>query len=167
LEEHPVPRTVVVLTEEALRPTDAAHIAFLHPERDTEIEVLVPADTEQNVVASIIDHLGLLDLRAVWDDVVGRRPSPEEARSDAAEDVVESVAVLEDVGLTARGRVVEDDPLPDLAKTIAATSATELIVVTKPQMLEDTFHLDWAHRAREAFGIPVLHFYTGSEFVGS
>jgi hypothetical protein len=162
-----VTRTVIVLTEEALRPSDAAHIGWLHPEPDIRIEVLVPADTEQNVVAAIIDHLGLLDLRAVWDDVVGRHPSPEEARQEAAESVATSLAVLAGVGLTANGRVVEDDPLPDLAKTIAATEATELIVVTKPQMLEDTFHRDWAHRAREEFGLPVLHFYTGTEFVGS
>lgn len=160
-------RTVIVLTEGALRPTDAAHVASLHPERDVTVEVLVPADTEQNVVASIIDHLGLLDLRAVWDDVVGRHPTPENARSHAAAALNTSVTELEHVGITARGRVVADDPLPDLAKTIAATSATELIVVTKPQMLEDTFHRDWAHRARVAFGLPVLHFYTGTEFVGS
>ena len=162
-------QTVVVLTEEALRPSDAAHIGSLHPEPDVNVEVLVPADTEQNVVAAIIDHLGLLDLRAVWDDVVGRRrrPSREEALSEAAQAVQNSVAVLRGVGLAAQGRVVQDDPLPDLARTITATSATELIVVTKPQMLEDTFHRDWAHRARESFGIPVLHFYTGTEFVGS
>ena len=160
-------RTVIVLTEEALRPSDAAHIGWLHPEPDVRVEVLVPADTEQNVVAAFIDHLGLLDLRAVWDDVVGRHASPEEARQDAAHALASSLAVLRGVGLTAEGRVVEDDPLPDLARTIAATSAAELIVVTKPQMVEDTFHRDWAHRARESFGLPVLHFYTGTEFVGS
>lgn len=160
-------RTVIVLTEGALRPSDAAHIGRLHPEPDTLVEVLVPADTEQNVVAAIIDDLGLLDLRAMWDDVVGRHPSPEEARSDAANAVVASVKALRGVGLTAQGRVVADDPIPDLGKTLAATDADELVVVTKPQMLEDTFHRDWAHRAREKFGIPVLHFYTGTEFVGS
>lgn len=160
-------RTVVVLTETALRPSDAAHISKLHPEPDTLVEVLVPADTEQNVVAAIIDDLGLLDLRAMWDDLVGRRPSPDEARTDAANAVVTSVKALRGVGLTAQGRVVGDDPIPDLARTIAATEADELVVVTKPQMLEDTFHRDWAHRAREKFGIPVLHFYTGTEFVGS
>lgn len=160
-------RTVIVLTEDALRPSDAAHIASLHPEPDVTVEVLVPADTEKNVVASIIDHLGLLDLRAVWDDVVGRHPTPESARTHAASALNASVTALEHAGVTARGRVVADDPLPDLAKAIGATSASELIVVTTPQMLEDTFHRDWAHRARVAFGLPVLHFYTGTEFVGS
>jgi len=62
---------------------------------------------------------------------------------------------------------VEDDPLPAVAKAIAGTDAAELVVVTLPQMLEDTFHTSWAHRAREEFGIPVLHFYTGTDFVGN
>lgn len=160
-------RTVIVLAEDALRPSDAAHIGWLHPEPDIRIEVLVPADTEQNVVAAMIDHLGLLDLRAIWDDVVGGHPNPDEARQEADRALASSLAVLHGVGLSAQGRVVDDDPLPDLAKTIAATSAHELIVVTKPQMLEETFHRDWAHRARESFGLPVLHFYTGTDFVGS
>ena len=160
-------RIVIVLTEDALRPSDAANIAALHPEPETTFEVLVPADTEQNVVAAIIDHLGLLDLQAVWDDVVGRHKPEEQVRVDAADALAASLAELAHAGLTAQGRVVEDDPLPDLAKTITATSAAELIVVTKPQMLEDTFHRDWAHRARDAFGLPVLHFYTGTTRVGS
>ncbi len=160
-------RTVIVLTEDALRPSDVAGIAGLHPEPDTRFEVLVPADTEQNVVAAIIDHLGLLDLRAVWDDVVGKHKDEAEARTDAAQALSASLAELAEAGCAADGRVVQDNPLPDLAKTIAATRAAELIVVTKPQMLEDTFHRDWAHRAREEFGLPVLHFYTGSGRVGS
>lgn len=160
-------RTVIVLTEDALHPRDAAHIAELHPEPDVHVHVLVPADTERHVVAEIIDHLGLLDLRGVWDEIVGRHPGPDQARLTAARALAESVRALGAVGLDADGRVVEDDPLPDVAKVLAATSAAELIVVTTPQMLEDTFHRGWAHRARETFGIPVLHFYTGTEFIGS
>lgn len=159
-------RTVIVLTEDALRPTDADHIAALHPEEDVRIEVLVPADTERNVVAEFIDHLGMLDLRAAWDAVVGHHASDAEARSEAAVALASSLAELEHAGLRATGYVVEDDPLPAVARAIGRRSAVELIVVTTPQMLEDTFHRTWAHRAREAFGLPVLHFYTGTERVG-
>lgn len=160
-----MPRTVVVLTEDALRPTDAAHIAALHPEEDVEVEVLVPADTERNVVADLIDHLGLLDLRAAWDDVVGHH-SAVEARTEAAQALATSLAELARAGVVAAGYVVDDDPMPALARAIGSRTAVELIVVTAPQMLEDTFHRTWAHKARESFGIPVLHFYTGTERVG-
>ena len=158
-------RTIIVLTEDALRPADVTHIVGLYPE--DRFEVLVPADTERNVVAELVDNLGLLDLRAAWDAVVGRHPSAGEARTEAAEALALSLAELGAAGATADGHVVDDDPLPAVAKSIVATEAAELVVVTRPQMLEDTFHRSWAHRAREEFGIPVLHFYTGTDFVGS
>lgn len=161
-----MPRTVIVLTEDALRSTDADHIAALHPGADVRAEVLVAADTERHVVADLIDHLGLLDLRAAWDDVVGHHPSEAEARTEAADAVDVSVAELARAGLPATGYVVPEDPMPAVARAVGQTGAVELIVVTKPQMLEDTFHRTWSYRAREAFGIPVLHFYTGTEAVG-
>jgi len=160
-----VARTIIVLTEDALRPSDAARIVDLYPE--DRFEVLVPADTERNVVSEFVDSLGLLDLRAAWDAVVGRHPSAAEARTEAAEALAASVAELEAAGASAQGHVVDDDPLPAVAKAVAGTDAAELVVVTMPQMLEDTFHTSWAHRAREEFGIPVLHFYTGTDFVGN
>jgi len=85
-----VARTIIVLTEDALRPSDAARIVALYPE--DQFEVLVPADTERNVVAEFVDSLGLLDLRAAWDAVVGRHPSASEARTEAAEAVAASIA---------------------------------------------------------------------------
>lgn len=160
-------RTILVLTEDALLPIDAEHIAQLHPEPDIQVEVLVPADTERHVVAELVDHLGMLDLRAAWDAVVGRHPSATEARTEAAEALERSLAELAAAGVRADGYVVDDDPLPALAQAVGRKDVSELIVVTTPQMLEDTFHRTWAHRAREAFGLPVLHFYTGTFRVGA
>jgi hypothetical protein len=161
-----VARTIIVLTEDALRPSDAAHLVALYPE-DARFEVLVPADTERNVVSELVDSLGLLDLRAAWDAVVGRHPDAAQARTEAGKALAASLAELRRAGGEGEGRVVEDDPIPALSRAIGGTGAAEVVVVTRPQMLEDTFHTSWAHRAREEFGIPVLHFYTGTRFVGS
>lgn len=159
-------RIVIVLTEDALRPGDAEHIVELYS-TDVAFEVLVPADTERNVVSELVDSLGLLDLRSAWDAVVGRHPDAATARTEASEALAASIAALRRLGARADGRVVEDDPIPALSRAIGGTGAEEVVVVTRPQMLEDTFHRSWAHRAREEFGIPVLHFYTGTDFVGS
>lgn len=158
-------RTIIVLTEDALRPSDATHVVALYP--DATFEVLVPADTERNVVSELVDSLGLLDLRAAWDAVAGRHPDAATARTEAEEALRASLLEMERAGAQASGRVVEDDPLPAVSRAIGGTGADELVVVTRPQMLEDTFHTTWAHRAREEFGIPVLHFYTGTDFVGA
>ena len=46
------------------------------------------------------------------------------------------------------------------------SDADEVIIVTMPHAVEDTFHSDWASRARETLGVPVLHFYTGTNLLG-
>ncbi|WP_277213715.1 hypothetical protein [Isoptericola croceus] len=159
------PWTVVVLTEDALTSADVEHITSLHPDEDVAYRVLVPADTEHNVVASVLDHLGMLELRAAWDDLLGREPNPEQATTTAAEQVVESVELLRAAGVTAQGEVTQDDPLPALRAAVA-TGAQEIVVVTYPHAVEDTFHTDWASKARDTLQVPVLHLYAGTSELG-
>ncbi|ACQ80222.1 conserved hypothetical protein [Beutenbergia cavernae DSM 12333] len=161
-----MPQTVIVLTENTLKPVDAQHIVGLHEGQDVTYEVLVPADTERNVVAEIIDHLSLFELKKAWDDMIGKEPSDAQARATAHDAVAGSVAALEAEGATAQGSVVADDPIPALRQALANTGAGEIVVVTYAKPLEDTFHRDWASRAREELGVPVLHFYSGTSYVG-
>ncbi|MEG3615193.1 hypothetical protein [Isoptericola haloaureus] len=159
--------TVVVLTEDALTSADVDHITALHTDPDVDVayRVLVPADTEHKVVSSVLDHLGMLELREAWDDIVGREPTPEQATATAAEQVTESVELLRDRGVTASGEVTEDDPLPTLQHAVA-DGGNEVVVVTYPHAVEDTFHTDWASRARDVLQVPVLHLYAGTSELG-
>jgi hypothetical protein len=157
--------TVVVLTEDALTTADVTHITSLHPDTEVTYRVLVPADTEHNVVSSVLDHLGMLELRAAWSELIGREPSPEAATRSAGEQVVESVEALRATGATATGEVTQDDPLPALSAAVAA-GGDEVVVVTYPHAVEDTFHTDWASRAREELHVPVLHLYAGTSELG-
>lgn len=154
---------IVVLTEESLSPADVAHVVGLHP--DARFRVLVPADTERNLLAAIVDHLSLGELRAALDEVVRREP-PADARTTAAEQLEASLAAFADAGAPADGAVTEDDPLPALAAAVADLGAAEVVVVTTPHALEDTFHTDWASRAREELRVPVLHLYAGTNQLG-
>lgn len=157
--------TIVLLTEEALRARDVENIAHLHGREPLTIRVLVPADTHRNVVSDFINHLSLLELREAWDAVVDPE-SEDQARQEAGEALVASVAALQAAGATVTGSVVADDPLPALTAAVSEIEAEEVIVVTRPKALEDTFHADWASRAREDLGVPVLHFYTGTDIIG-
>lgn len=164
------PRTgdVLVLTEEALAGTDAAQIVSLH-EQEEEVpayRVLVPADTERNLLADVVDHLSLFELREALESLRERRPEPEEARTEAAEALATSLASLRSEGAQADGEVVGDDPLPSLERAVAAGGVREVVVVTRPHAVEDTFHRDWASRARETLGVPVLHLYAGTTYLG-
>jgi len=166
----PVSEIIVVLTEDALTETDVAQIRDLYasqePPRDVVYHVLVPADTEQNILVSLVDHLSMGELRDALDAALGREPEPTEARRDAEEQLAASLAAFAAAGATADGVVVADDPLPALRAVVADRDVSEIVVVTLPHALEDTFHRDWASRAREELRVPVLHLYAGTSRLG-
>lgn len=157
--------TIVVLTEDALTDADVAHIIELYADREVRFHVLVPADTEQNMLASLVDHLSLGELRLALDAALGREPEPVRAELTAHEQLDASVAAFTDAGAEADGVVVADDPLPAL-RAVVTSEVSEIVVVTLPHALEDTFHRDWASRAREELKVPVLHLYTGTNQLG-
>ncbi len=155
----------MVLTEDALTDSDAAHVTGLHPDV-AAYRVLVPADTEANVLVSLVDHLALGELREALDAALGRTPRPASAHATAAGRLEASLAVLRAAGAIADGAVVEDDPLPALRAEVTRTGAREVVVLTHPHALEDTFHQDWASRARDELKVPVLHVYLGTSRLG-
>lgn len=157
---------VVVLTEDTLTDADVAHLVGLYAERDVVFHVLVPADTEQNVLVSLVDHLSLGEVKEALDAALRRAPEPARARAAAAEALEASVAALTAAGATADGVVVADDPLPALRAVVADREVSEVVVVTLPHAVEDTLHLDWASRAREELRVPVLHVYSGTNQLG-
>lgn len=157
---------IVVLTEDALTTADVVHITSLYAERDVSYHVLVPADTEQNMLESLVDHLSLGELRKALDAALRRETEPVRAELTAHQQLDANVAAFAATGASVDGVVVADDPLPALRAAVAAHDVSEIVVVTLPHALEDTFHRDWASRAREELQVPVLHLYTGTNQLG-
>lgn len=156
----------IVLTEQALGADDAARIVALH-EPPARLQVLVPADTERSLLADVLDHLSLMELRGALDAVRGK----DEGRRAAADTALAaSLAALRSAGAEAEGLVVQGDPLVAAQDAVGAADPgvddVELIVVTRPHAVEDTFHTDWASQARDRLRVPVLHVYVGSSWVG-
>jgi hypothetical protein len=71
--------------------------------------------------------------------------------------VRDSVAHLEAAGGTAVGDIVSVDPIQALAKKVGDVDAREAIILTRPHVVSEFFHLDWTSRARRKLGVPVLH----------
>ena len=57
--------TILVLTEDTLASADVAHILSLHDGETLAYRVLIPADTERNVLVSLVDQLSLGDFAKV------------------------------------------------------------------------------------------------------
>jgi hypothetical protein len=159
--------TTIVLTEQALGDADAVHLAELHdasPEgTEQEWVVLVPADPKRSLLADVLDHLSLLELRGALGAV---RHHEDPSRKDAQTSLEASLAELGGLGLTVQGEVVVGDAVAALAAAVTKYSATDVVIVTRPHAVEDTLHTDWASKARERLGVPVLHVYAGSTWLG-
>ena len=157
---------ILVLTEDTLTQADVEHITALHEGEAVRYHVLVPADTERNMLVSLVDHLSLGELREALDAVLRREPEPVRAHRTAQQQLDASIASFASVGALVDGVVVSDDPLPALRAAVLDREAHEVVVVTAPHALEDTFHTDWASRAREELKVPVLHLYSGTSRLG-
>ena len=158
--------TIVVLTEEGLDAGDAARIAALHEGEALSYRVLVPADTNRNLLADVVDHLSLGELREALEALRGKEHGHTDDPQDAGQALASSVEALRELDVDATGEVTDDDPLPALAGAVERFGAREVVVVTRPHAVEDTFHRDWASRARDVLGVPVLHVYAGTTFLG-
>lgn len=155
---------IIILTQEPLRAIDATKIIGLHEGEELTYRVLVPADTERNVLTSVLDHLSLFEMEEALDAL--RPVDRTEAHTDAADALATSLEVLSAAGAEATGAITEDDPLPTLTTEVARLTAREVVIVTEPHAVEDTFHTDWASKAREHLGLPVLHMYAGDWRLG-
>lgn len=162
--------TVVLLTEEPLRGPDLERILALHPAEPGApvwaYRVLVPTDTQRNLLAEVVDQLGLGRLRDAFATAQDGGPDPASARTAAAEVLETTLAALREQGRDADGALTADDPLPAVREAVQRHGGDEVVVVSRPRLLEDTFHRDWASRAREDLGVPVLHVYGGTTSVG-
>ena len=107
------------------------------------------------------------------------RQDVREARNACADDIEEirhelldsartglkdSIAALEAAGGRAVGDIVSVDPIQALAKKVADVDAREAIILTRPHVVSEFFHLDWTSRARRKLGVPVLHLLEHENF---
>ena len=52
----------------------------------------------------------------------------------------------------------------ELAAKVKEVAAAEVIVLTRPHIVAEFFHLDWTSRARRKLGVPVLHLLEHENF---
>ncbi|MCU1572421.1 MAG: hypothetical protein JWO93_503 [Micrococcaceae bacterium] len=159
--------SIIILTEEPLGERDAANIIRLYEAGDdVQLVVLVPADTKRHLLADVVDQLTLLDLPAAFRGLREKAPDQETVRAGAAQALAASLRALETAGARVEGRVADGDAVASLVAEVQGREARQAVVVTRPHALADTFHQDWANQAQHKLGLPVLHLYSGSGFIG-
>jgi hypothetical protein len=144
-------------------PHDVARLVQLHEGQPVAARVLVPSDVDESRLVEAIDDAALGHLREA---VTGDDRDAADVRSDAQAAMDSSVRDLVAAGIQATGALVAD-PVRDVVSAANELDADEVIVVTEPHLLKETFHRDWASRIRSALDRPVLHFVAGTDRVVS
>ena len=86
----------------------------------------------------------------------------EQALSSA--ELQQTLAALAAAGGNANGRVTSEPPVDALAALVGAVDAREAIILTRPHVVAEFFHVDWTSRARRKLGVPVLHLIEHENF---
>ncbi|QWF21465.1 hypothetical protein KM427_21425 [Nocardioides sp. LMS-CY] len=160
---------VVLLIEQALSDQDAAQVHSLHEGLDEPVtyHVLLPLEdaaariesamgslTAGDMLASPTMPMSEVDLDAVRKDCEDRSHT----------ELEQTLQALRRSGAVARGEVVGDPPIDALAAKVAAVDGREAIILTRPHVVAEFFHLDWTSKARRKLGVPILHLLEHENF---
>ena len=160
---------VVLLVEQALTLADARQVLSLHEELDDPVvyHVLLPLeDAAARIEAS---RGGLSGGELMGNPTSGMQEADIEAvqhelLEQARSDVGECIDRMTNTGCDVVGEVVTADPIDALAAKVQEVDAAEAIILTRPHVVSEFFHLDWTSRARRKLGVPVLHLLEHENF---
>ncbi len=153
---------VVILAEQALSAGDAAEVASLHEaiEEPRHYFVLIPVENAALRVENALSALAASEVLAA-PPVVANEVDVAKAQQDIDEEaetaVSLSVGQFRRLGHQASGSFTPEDPIEALAAVVEQVKAAEVIVLTRPHVVAELLHLDWASKARRKLGVPTLH----------
>ena len=157
---------IVILTEEPLGADDRRNIERLVDGGDAPLVVLVPANTERHLLVDFLENLSMLEIAKAFRELTSKAPDPAAERLHASETLSVSLNALTGLGSRVSGEVVEGEAVSGLVEKVKELGAGQAVVITRPHAIADTFHTDWANKAQDRLGLPVLHLYAGSGFIG-
>jgi hypothetical protein len=153
---------VVLLVEQRLSALDARQVRSLHEEISEPVRyhLLLPVEDAASRVETAMGSLAAGDMlgsAAPSFDAQDVADIQQDILKRAREDVDSSIARLQEAGAVATGRAVAAAPVDALADAVKEVGAAEAIILTRPHLVAEFFHVDWTSRARRKLGVPVLH----------
>lgn len=160
--------TVLLLVEQPLSAPDAAQVRSLHDGLDDPVHyhVILPVE---DAAARIEAAMGAVGGDTLASPAVPVNPEDvevvrEEYQKRSSVDLETTLQALRAAGADADGEVTEDEPIHALAAAVARLDGREAIILTRPHVVAEFFHVDWSARARRKIGVPVLHLLEHENF---
>ena len=153
---------VVLLIEQPLSGQDARQVRGLHEDFDEHVRyhVLLPVEDAAARVESAMGSLAaseVLASPALVMDEADLENVQHELLENARRDLSACLGRLSELGADAVGEIVSIDPIDALAAKVSQVDGREAIILTRPHVVSEFFHMDWTSRARRKIGVPVLH----------
>jgi hypothetical protein len=159
---------IVVLVEEPVADWDARQIVALHADTPEPVRyhVLIPVEDAASRVESTIGSLAaseVMGTAAMYVDEADLERVHEEIRAASKRSLAQSLEAFAAAGAQAGGEVTATDPLDRLCALSTECGAAEIIILTRPHVIAELFHVDWTARARRRLKVPVLHLLARGE----
>ena len=160
---------VVLLVEQALSAADAAQVRSLHAEIEDPVvyHVLLSLEDAAARIEASLGTLGAGDLMAApalaMNDV-DIEALRRECEENSSAELQQTLTAMAAAGGKATGKVTSEPPVDALTALVAAVDAREAIILTRPHLVAEFFHVDWTSRARRKLGVPVLHLIEHENF---
>lgn len=160
---------VVLLLEQPLSRQDALQVRGLHEEIEEGVRyhVLLPVEDAAARVESAMGSLAASEVLASPALVMNEEDLENiqhELLDNARRELSTSLRRLADAGADAVGDIVTIDPIDALAVKVDEIDGREAIILTRPHVVAEFFHMDWTSRARRKIGVPVLHLLEHESF---
>jgi hypothetical protein len=160
---------VVLLVEQALSDQDAAQVHSLHEDLDQPVtyHVLLPLEDAAARIESAMGSLTAGDMLSS-PTMPMREVDLDAVRKDCEDrshtELEQTLEALRKSNSVAHGQVVSDPPIDALAAKVAEVDGREAIILTRPHVVAEFFHLDWTSKARRKLGVPILHLLEHENF---
>lgn len=160
---------VVLLVEEPLSAGDAGQVRSLHQEVEDPVRyhLLLPVEDAASRVEGAMGSIAASEViasPAMVMDPQDLQQMQRELLARARTECTGCVASLTRLGADVTGEVVSEDPVDALVAKVTEVSAAEVIIVTRPHVVAEFFHVDWTSRARRKLGVPILHLLEHENF---
>jgi hypothetical protein len=161
---------VVLLVEQQLSANDARQVRALHEGLDDPVtyHVLIPLEDAAARIEASMGSLSAgemlaspaMSMRDVDLDAVRK-----ECKDRSDRELKATIAALEATGAAiGSGTVIAEPPIDALAAKVDEVDGREAIILTRPHVVAEFFHLDWTSKARRKIGVPVLHLLEHENF---
>jgi hypothetical protein len=157
---------IVLLIEQAPSELDVAQVMSLHEDIPDPVvyHVLMPIVDAAATIEAGIGTLGVGEVAMAPISLETAEQIRAEERASAKRDCDTAAVLFTEKGAQATSSLIVGEPISPLAQKVSEVDAAEVIIMTRPHVVAEFFHVDWTSRARRKLNVPVLHLIEHENF---